>query len=359
LRAQQDGDASQSQQDIQLWARALLGIRHYQNFPSPEHTLVRSEYWRQGELSLQTVRSTSSQERAQSATAPLLLLVPSLINKSHILDLTPQRSLLRFFENAGIESYLLDWGNLRNDPDLQTMDNVVQRGVIAAAHEITRQRGRPVMLMGYCMGGTLNVAALCLRPELFCGSVFLATPWDFQAGRAELARVVKFWAPSALPHIHTHGYLPSDWMQSVFIALDPQQSVHKFARFSDMKIEDPAAELFVAVEDWLNDGIDLPAPLALSCLKEWFIDNALVRGGWRMNGHTIRPSDIKHPCLLVAAENDRLVEPENALSLARSIPHADVQMQSCGHVSLIAGRTAPEKIWTDIAQWIVRIAKEA
>ncbi|MCK6418334.1 MAG: alpha/beta fold hydrolase [Alphaproteobacteria bacterium] len=331
--------------DISLWSQALLGIRSYQNFPQTPPPPATKVIWQQGTLKLH--RSVPRKRLKQDA--PVVLLVPSLINRAGILDLAAERSLLRILAGQGMDAVLLDWGDAKQDPMLQDLNNIVCNGLLPAVRYLKESTGRPLYLLGYCMGGTLNVAALQLAPQDVAGAIFLAAPWDFQ-GR--LARLVQFWAPTALPHIHTHGFLPADWMQMIFAALEPQQSVHKFARFAAMDPDSDAARLFVAVEDWLNDGVDLPAGAAMNCIKDWFIENAPVRGQWRIGETVIRPQEIKTPCLIVAAQKDRLVEPAAARALHAALPQATLLAPDCGHISLIAGRRAVLDVWQPIADWI-------
>lgn len=332
-------------EDVALWAQALLGIRSYQNFPQDPVALPSETLWAQGALRLRRAAGMRKPKKG----APVVLMVPSLINRAAILDLSAERSLQRYLLAQGLDAVLLDWGDVKTDPLLQDLESLVCKGLLPALRFLRQTSGQPIYLLGYCMGGTLSVAAMQLAAQDVAGTVFLATPWNFE-GR--LARLVQFWAPTALPHIHAHNYLPSDWMQTVFAALEPQQSVRKFARFAGMDPQGAAAQLFVAVEDWLNDGVDLPAGAALNCIKDWFIENAPVRGHWRIGGETIRPQNIVAPCLVVTAQKDRLVEPHSARPLAQQIPGAQALSSDCGHIGLIAGARAVEEVWQPIAHWI-------
>src|SRR3546814_10267711 len=60
----------------------------------------------------------------------------------------------------------------------------------------------------------------------------------------------------------------SDWSSDVCSSdlLDPQLVVRKFLAFGRLDAASRKAEEFVALEDWLNDGVPLAAPVARECL---------------------------------------------------------------------------------------------
>ena len=58
------------------------------------------------------------------------------------------------------------------------------------------------------------------------------------------------------------GTLPVDMLQTLFAALDPDGIAQKFRHFSTLDPNSDAATRFVALEDWLNDGVPLAAPVA-------------------------------------------------------------------------------------------------
>src|SRR3546814_11119030 len=84
----------------------------------------------------------------------------------------------------------------------------------------------------------------------------------------------------------------SDWSSDVCSSdlLDPQLVVRKFLAFGRLDAASRKAEEFVALEDWLNDGVPLAAPVARECLGRWYGDNATARGQWRLAGCPVDPT---------------------------------------------------------------------
>ena len=300
------------------------------------------------------VRILQHQACAKNDDKPVLLLVPSLINKSDIFDLMPKRSLLRWLEGRGIDVYLLDWGDVLCDDDAQSLDDVIQKKIIAAIAFLHEKHGRKIHVLGYCMGGTLSAAAASLVPQYFASLICLAAPWNFHGGTQALLNRIKFWAPTIVPSLKDKGHLSVDWLQMLFASLDPALAMHKFSRFAAMDQDSDEAALFVAVEDWLNDGVALPETLAGQVMKDWYFENAPLKGEWSVGGEKIDVHALPMPSYIIASSKDRLVEFETACALAEQIEGAELYDPACGHIGMIAGARAVENVWSPIADWVLK-----
>ncbi len=283
-----------------------------------------------------------------------VLLIPSMINGSAILDLMPERSMFDTFYAAGLQPYLLDWGEAIKDAGLADFDVLFAGRLLPAIAALRAQHNRPVHLVGYCMGGTMAVAAARLSDDV-AGLATIAAPWDFYHGA--LSERVKFWSLSILPSMADKGFMDVDWLQMLFSSLDESMGVEKFARFAALcdrgdQGSDEAA-LFVAVEDWLNDGVALPQGIARAVIQDWYFGNAPMRGGWRVCGQGIVPEEIDVPALVIASTKDRLVEYDSARALAEALPDAQLIDPECGHIGMIAGRRAKKDVWDVIGDWIL------
>lgn len=327
--------------------KMLLGIKLYQEHAFAPARAPLKKIWGAGTASLHAIPG-----HAYAAHKPALVLVPSLINKAYILDLMPGRSLLHFMAVQGIDPYLLDWGTSAQDESQQDIDGTIMGRLIPALRAAAQQHGAPVHALGYCMGGTLLTGAAARAPEALASITLLAAPWDFHAGSQALLDRVKFWAPTAFPLIDEKGLLPVDWIQVVFASLDPFMAARKFARFADMEQDSDEAHLFVAVEDWLNDGVDLPSGVAQQCIKEWFFENRPGKGAWMVGGAPVIPEEIQCPALIITSEKDRLVEYDTAAGLAAQMPRGEVLAPASGHIGMIAGGQALSEVWQPLARWI-------
>lgn len=327
----------------------VRGIQMYLDHPFRAQQEEGERIWKSGSAA---VRSLYPQHGPQPSKA--VLLVPSLINSAAIFDLCEQRSMARFLRQHGYAVYLLDWGNTAKDPDPLNLSSVIENRLVPALRGVAAHAQKPVTVVGYCMGGTLSLAAASLAPAEVDRMILLAAPWDFQGGRNLLSERVRGWAPLVLPQLGARGCLPSEWTQTVFATLDPAGSAKKFARFAEMDQDSDAAKLFVAVEDWLNEGIDLAPAIARDVLQQWFALNAPMRGEWRVGENKVHLTSMDLPVLIVASDADRLVPFEAANAVAKSLPSGRSQTHrlTCGHIGLIAGRDAVSEVWTPVLRWL-------
>ena len=326
----------------------LQGIRKYQEFPQGDFRAKLEEVWRAGSASLQTIPGHAGDLQHR----PAIVLLPSLVNRSYILDLLPERSLLRYFATQGFAPLLLDWGDTQNDPGQRDLDSVLQERLLPALQHAAKISGGRIHVLGYCMAGTMLAGAALAAQDLLRALIFLAAPWDFHAGGQGLLQQVQFWAPSAFPLMAEKSYLPVECIQTLFAALDPQMTAKKFARFAAMPEDGAEEKIFVAVEDWLNDGVALPAALAQQCIGDWFLKNTPGNGTWAVGGEPVDLRRIKIPALVVASSRDRLVEQQTSLPLQQEIGGARLIDPACGHIGMIAGGQAVETVWAPMVEWL-------
>jgi polyhydroxyalkanoate synthase len=325
----------------------LLGVQRYQQHQTPPRRLPLETVWQEGSVSLCSLHSTIPRD-----DRPVLLLVPSMVNRAYILDLVAERSLLRWLEGQGIVTLLLDWGDPVTDAALVDVENVILKRLMPAARYAAEQSGRPIHVLGYCMGGTMLAGAAQGLREDIKSMVFLAAPWDFHAGTKALQERIQFWLPAATPLMAERGMLPMDWIQTVFASIDPAATAQKFTDFGRLDPASPEAEIFVAVEDWLNDGVDLPVGVAREPIEEWFIKNKPFRGEWILGGNSVNPAQISCPSLMIASRKDKLVEYDCAQALQALIPGSEIIDTGCGHIGMMAGRRAREAVWQPLAAWV-------
>ena len=169
-----------------------------------------------------------------------VLFVPSLINRAYVLDLAEGNSMLRWLARHGVRPLLLDWGWPAETERRFTLTDYVagrmERAMTAAAHAA----GEPPVLAGYCMGGTLAVAAAQRRPDLISGLALLAAPWDFHAPDPERAIQAAQTLPLLEPALAFSHALSVDLLQSLFALLDPWGVADKYRGFARLP-QDSAA----------------------------------------------------------------------------------------------------------------------
>jgi poly(3-hydroxyalkanoate) synthetase len=326
----------------EAWAQDrtfLAGIAAYRRHPYQRQIVDPPSIWTEGGSRLLDYRAGDK--------GPLVVVIPSLINRATILDLMPGKSLMRYLAAEGLQALLLDWGDPGAIERRFTLTDYIagrlERALIAI--------DRPVILVGYCMGGLLALAAALRRPDLVRGLALLATPWDFHAPDADRACGLAGLLPALEPAMGITGALATDLLQMLFACLDPFETPAKYRNFARLDQVGAAARLFVAIEDWLNDGIPLAAPVARACLGEWYGENATAAGLWTIAGAAVDPTRLAQPTFIAIPNRDRIVPPESASALADLIPQATVHRPAAGHVGMAAGRRAEAELWRPLRDW--------
>lgn len=331
--------------------RLADGVLAYRRHPVHRTLDDPPAVWNEGNTRLLDYGATHRAARARGTRA--VLVVPSLINRWEVLDLTAEKSLLRAMAARGLRPYLVDWGT--PDQEERRFDTAayVARLERATAFLARRARRAPAV-MGYCMGGTLAVALAARRPRRVAGLALLAAPWDFHADRTGHAFLVST-GPLLAEMAERAGELPVDILQTLFWSLDPWLAVKKFGRFLGMDQQGESARDFVLLEDWLNDGAPLAGPTARECLIGWYGDNLPGTGKWVVGGRRIVPSRINVPALVMIPSGDRIVPPLSAAALAepkrgfRNVTRLDLPL---GHIGMVVSGRAPDLCWTPLIDWL-------
>jgi polyhydroxyalkanoate synthase len=283
---------------------------------------------------------------------PAVLVIPSLINRYYVLDLLPEHSFLCHLAEQGLRPLVVDWGEPGTVERDYTLTDYIAGPLDSAAAKARELAGAPIAILGYCMGGLLALALALRRPADAACLALLATPWDFHAERpaqAQLLGELAQWLPAFLGAAEP---LPVAVIQTLFLALDPFLAERKFMRFGTLDPAGAAARGFVALEDWINDGVPLAHKVARECAGSWYRDNAPARGTWQVDGRPVRPGDLALPGLVVLPRRDRIVPPRSAAPLATAIPGATALRPPFGHIGMMASAEAPEAVWQSIADWL-------
>lgn len=279
--------------------------------------------------------------RDYGGDGPPVLFIPSLINPPNVLDMG-ERSLLRWLAARGRRVLLLDWG--WPGEDRQSLD--VAGHVETIAVPLMQGLGEPVDLVGYCLGGTMALAAAQLGQARSVAT--LAAPWHFSGFPEDSRnRLGALWA-GAQGAVDALGVLPMEVLQTAFWSLDPARTVAKFEEFATL--DGAAARTFVMLEDWANDGPPVAGAAAREMFEGFFRDDLPGTGGWHLAGEVIDPSALAVPLLNIASTTDRIVPRATA-------PRAGERLDlGLGHVGMVVGSKAREKLWEPLAAWLSRAA---
>jgi polyhydroxyalkanoate synthase len=301
-----------SERDPELARDALMGLRAYESAKRLPRPAPKPEIGRVGGACL----------RDHGGEGPPAVLIPSLINPPRILDLDSEVSLTAAVGGMRRRTLLLDWGEAEPRKTLDVAGHIEQLLL-----PLLRGLGAPAALVGYCLGGTMAIAAAGL---IECERVVtLAAPWNFrrypEASRSALADM---WRHSEKASREL-GALPMEVLQASFWSLDPQRTVAKFAEFGRLDPASAKAQRFVQLEDWANEGEPLPYPAARELIDDLFGRDVSGCDQWCVCGSAVTDA-LSVPVLNLTADRDRIA-PAFTASAGDTIPIP------AGHVGMIAG----------------------
>ncbi len=315
----------------ELARRALAGVRAY------GAAARQQRHQRRVVTSIGRVRLLDG----GGVSGPLVLLVPSLINPSHVLDLAPGNSLLDHLAGSGFRPMLLDWGC----PGPQHRDETIGNHICDYLLPIIEQLAEPVHLAGYCLGGTMAMAASQLTP--LRSLTLIATPWRFDRYPDAARRAAAELWDAHQASITAMGLMPLELLQALFWGLDPDRTVAKYAALADLPPNAPQLAAFTALEDWSNGGAPLTAGVARELLVDLVAGNASGAGQWTMNGYCLGDhSGAPVPAIHFTARNDKIAPAETAAATIATAPCP------AGHVGMVVGSGAREGFWQPFTRWL-------
>lgn len=323
----------------------LTGLELYRHHPYRRAMPEPPALWSEGTTRLLDYRPEGG--------APVLV-VPSLVNRAYVLDLEPDNSFLRFLAGRGLRPLLVDWGRPGEAERRFDLTDYVAGRLEAALDAAIAAAGAPVAVLGYCMGGTLAVALAQRRQRDVAALALLAAPWDFHAENEALARAVGALADPLGAAFAALGEVPVDVLQALFAALDPLLALKKFKKLATLDPSSAEVRAFVALEDWLNDGVPMALPAAREALAGWYGANLPARGLWKIAGRAVDCAAVDCPALVVVPARDRIVPPGSARALAGALPRGELLAPPLGHIGMIVGSRAPRASWRPIAAWLDR-----
>lgn len=327
-------------------ARFAEGVRRYQTLQRPERPPGFTIPWRAG-------TTTMRDYGADADGAPVILIVPSLVNRADVLDLGCGRSFIEDLRAEGLHPLLIDWdapGEAELKFDLSRY--IVDRLEPALDAAIAINQGAPIILAGYCMGGDLALALALRQQHRIAGLALLATPWNFHAGDMAQIEMLKASMPILGQTLETLGGMPVDLLQAMFTGLDPWLTPAKFMRFADFEADAFEAQLFVALEDWLNDGVPLAPAVARECLEGWYVNNTPGTGTWHIDGSRVDPTKFTPPSIAFIPGRDHIVPPSSARALADALPNCVENTVPAGHIGMVTGSRAHDILTAPLASWV-------
>ena len=289
--------------------------------------------------------------RRRAPPRPLLICF-ALVNRPYVLDLQPDRSLIRRLLEAGRSVYLIDWGDPEEGGHTDLAEYVIEHlggcvRYLCASHDLSA-----VDLLGVCQGGVLSLCYSALFPARIANLVTLTTPVDFHTEADLLGR----WARGLDTElIAALGNMPGELLNGLFLALMPLRlAQQKYVRLLTAGLEQSAIDDFVRMEKWIFDSPPQSAAALAQYVRWFYQENRLLQGTLQLRGQPVRLAAIRQPLLNLYALEDHIVPPAACAALGRHVSSRAYSAHAfaTGHIGMYVSQAARTTIPQHISSWL-------
>ena len=283
-----------------------------------------------------------------------VLIVYALANRPYMMDLQPQRSLLRGLMDQGLEVYLIDWGYPDEGDRQLGLDDYVN-GLIDDCVEVLRRRHGldRVNLLGVCQGGTFSLCYGALNPDKLRNLVLMVTPVDFHTPDNLLTAWLRHVDVDRM--VNALGNVPGELLNWAFVSMKPLRLTgQKYLDMLDLLDDEEKTRTFLRMEKWIHDSPAQAGECFRQFVKDFFQRNKLVEGGLRIGDRCVDLQAITMPVLNVYAAHDHIVPPAASLALEGLIATTDYTAREFegGHIGIYVSSRAQREVPRTIAEWL-------
>jgi polyhydroxyalkanoate synthase len=244
-----------------------------------------------------------------------LLIVPPWINKFYILDLTPEKSFIKWCVDQGMTVFVISWVN----PDIhlaaKSFEQYMNEGPIAAMDAIEQITGeKKVHTIGYCVGGTLLSIALAYlaakRKNRAVSATMFAAQVDFTYAGDLKVFVDEERIQQLEAHMKEQGYLEASRMANTFNMLRSNDLIWPYVVNNYLRGKKPYP---FDILYWNSDATRMPAANHSFYLRNCYLNNRLTKGEMEIGGIKLNLKKVKVPIYNLATREDHIAPAKSVL----------------------------------------------
>ena len=307
---------------------------------TPGHVVFKNDV-------LELVHYTSTTEKVYQRP---LLLIPPQINKYYSVDLSPEKSMIQFLLQNGIQPYCISWRNPTKDQrhwDMETYINALDEANDAAC-AITGADS--VNIMGSCSGGiTLASYAGWLAAQdksdkinavilAVCVLDTMATQDNEFSSLVTPETVLAAKQASA-----TRGVLDGQDLAKMFACMRPNDLIWNYWVNNYLLGNSPPA---FDVLYWNADTTRLPAGLHSDFLDMIFTNPFLNPGKMSIGGYAIDMTKVNYETFVIAGTTDHITPWKAVYETARLFgSKSQFILSNSGHLQSLLNPPGNPKAW--------------
>jgi polyhydroxyalkanoate synthase len=244
-----------------------------------------------------------------------VIIFPPWINRFYILDLTPQKSFVKWCVENGISLFMVSWKSADESIADATLDDYVLNGQIDAIDTVRDLLGVPnVHTIGYCVAGTTLAASLAyLHAKGEAEKVQSATFFTAQVDFTEAGDLKLFTGPETQAMLEQltaeKGFLDGRYMAATFNLLRGRDLIWSYVVNNYLLGEEPAP---FDLLHWNSDTTNLPALWHRDYIESFYKGNKLAKkGGISIAGTPVDIGAVKTPTYIQAGREDHIAPPQS------------------------------------------------
>ncbi|WP_448582229.1 PHA/PHB synthase family protein [Thermaurantiacus sp.] len=276
-----------------------------------------------------------------------LLIFPPWINKYYILDLTPEKSFIRWAVDQGVSVFVVSWAQASATTADATLDTYVEEGFLAAIEAVQAICDVPcVHTIGYCVAGTTLAVVLALleargEADKICSATFFTAQTDFEDA-GDLLHFVDDQMLATIEQLGASGVFDGRYLALTFNLLRPTDLMWNYVVNNYLLGKDyvPFDLLY-----WNSDPTNVPAKWHLAYLKDFYRDNRLAKpGGLTVLGTPIDLDRVRTPAYIQAGKDDHIAPAVSVWKLTRHLKGpVRFVLAGSGHIAGVINPPAANK----------------
>jgi polyhydroxyalkanoate synthase len=300
-----------------------------------------------------------------------LLIVPPWINKFYILDLTPDRSYIKWCVDQGLTVFVISWVNPNAELARKSFEDYMNDGVLAALDAIKQATGETkVHTVGYCVGGTLLAVTLAFlaskRSNAIASATFLTTQVDFTHAGDLKVFVDEEQLQALERRMAERGFLDASKMANAFNMLRSNDLIWPYVVNNYLKGKAPFPFDLLY---WNSDSTRLPAANHSFYLRNCYLENNLTKGKMEIAGKKLDLKKVTVPVYNLATREDHIA-PAKSAYLGSTFFGGPMKfvLSGSGHIAGVVNPPAKKKYqyWTgdapngvDLETWMSNATEHA
>jgi polyhydroxyalkanoate synthase len=282
-----------------------------------------------------------------------LLIVPPWINKFYVLDLTPEKSFIKWCVDQGLTVFVISWVNPDERHAKMGFEDYMRLGPLAALDAIEQTTGESqVHTIGYCVGGTLLSITLAYMAATNDHRVASATLFAAQVDFTHAGDLKVFVDEPQLElmerRMAERGYLEGKKMATAFNMLRSNDLIWPYVVNNYLRGKAPMPFDLLY---WNSDATRMPAANHSFYLRQCYLKNTLSKRQMTIANVKIDLGQVKVPVYNLATREDHIAPAKSAF-LGSKFFGGPVKfvLSGSGHIAGVVNPPNPNKVkyqyWT-------------